>query len=241
MIFRRSFQGDKDFSDVTLACEDGQQFEAHKVILAASSPSLRHLLKANKHAHPLIYMRGVKSEDLGAIIDFLYRGEANVSQENLDSFLATAEELKLKGLMGQTNHEDQKPEEQLPMELKLKSSVRSYQDEESTFRNINKYQLQPLNYRYEQRVTAFDSRSQDLKELDAQVKSMMVKSQNKIQVGNERKTTEICKVCGKEGAPQAIKDHIEANHLEGVSLPCNSCEKTFRSRIALRKHKCLTY
>ena len=91
---------------------------------------------AQANAHPLIYMRGVKSEDLGAIIDFLYRGEANVSQENLDSFLATAEELKLKGLMGQTNHEDQKPEEQLPMELKLKSSVRSYQDEESTFRNM---------------------------------------------------------------------------------------------------------
>ena len=43
-----SLRGDKDFSDVTLACEDGQQFEAHKVILAASSPSLRHLLKANK-------------------------------------------------------------------------------------------------------------------------------------------------------------------------------------------------
>ena len=29
---------DKDFTDVTLACEDGQQVEAHKVILAASSP-----------------------------------------------------------------------------------------------------------------------------------------------------------------------------------------------------------
>ena len=67
-----SLRSDKDFSDVTLACEDGQQFEVHKVILAASSPSLRHLLKANKHGHPLIYMRGMKSEDLGAIIDFLY-------------------------------------------------------------------------------------------------------------------------------------------------------------------------
>ena len=29
---------DKDFTDVTLACEDGKQVEAHKVILAASSP-----------------------------------------------------------------------------------------------------------------------------------------------------------------------------------------------------------
>ena len=89
-----------DFADVTLACEDGQQIEAHKVILAASSPFFESLLKRNRHPHPLIYMRGMKFEDLLAIIDFLYCGEANVFQENLDSFLAIAEELKLKGLMG---------------------------------------------------------------------------------------------------------------------------------------------
>ena len=43
-------------------------------------------------------MRGSGSEVLVAIIDFLYYGEANVFQEHLDSFLALAEELRLKGL-----------------------------------------------------------------------------------------------------------------------------------------------
>ena len=93
---------DKDFADVTLACEDGQQMEAHKVILAASSPFFQRLLGRNRHPHPLIYMRGVKSLDMLAIIGFLYSGEADVYQENLDSFLAIAEEFQLKGLMGQT-------------------------------------------------------------------------------------------------------------------------------------------
>ena len=55
---------DADFADVTLACEDGQQVEAHKVILAASSPFFQKLLGRNKHPHLLIYMRGMKSEDL---------------------------------------------------------------------------------------------------------------------------------------------------------------------------------
>ena len=96
-----SLKDDKDFLDVTLASEDGKQIEAHKVILAMSSPFFENLLKRNKHPHPLIYMRGVKSDDLLAIVDFLYFGEANVYQENLDSFLAIAEELKLKGLTGQ--------------------------------------------------------------------------------------------------------------------------------------------
>ena len=56
-------------------------------------------------------MRGIKSDDLLAIVDFLYRGEANVFQENLDSFLAIAEELQLKGLMGKTNEMFQNFEE----------------------------------------------------------------------------------------------------------------------------------
>ena len=67
---------EREFADVTLACENGQQVEAHKMILAASSPFFRNLLQKNKHSHPLIYMRGVQSEILLAIIDFLYLGEA---------------------------------------------------------------------------------------------------------------------------------------------------------------------
>ena len=98
-----SLREDNNFADVTLACEDDQQVEAHKVILAASSPFFQKLLGRNKHPHPLIYMRWMKYEDLLAIVEFLYRGEANVFQENLDSFLAIAEELQLKGLMGKTD------------------------------------------------------------------------------------------------------------------------------------------
>ena len=72
----------------------------HKVVLSSSSPFFMELLKKTKHPQPLIYMRGLKSEDLVAIMDFLYCGEANVLQENLDPFLALAEELRLKGLTG---------------------------------------------------------------------------------------------------------------------------------------------
>ena len=70
-----------------------------EVILVSSSPYFMKLLKRNKHPHPLIYMRGLKSVELVAIVDFIYSGEAKFDQENLDSFLAEAEELQLKGLM----------------------------------------------------------------------------------------------------------------------------------------------
>ena len=48
---------ESDFKDVTLICEDGQQVEAHKVILTASSPLFQKLLCVKSHPHPLIYRR----------------------------------------------------------------------------------------------------------------------------------------------------------------------------------------
>ena len=59
---------DKEFTDVTLACEDGQQVEAHKMVLIASSPFFLNLLKKNKHPHPMVFMRGVKFEDLVSMV-----------------------------------------------------------------------------------------------------------------------------------------------------------------------------
>ena len=96
-----------DFTDVILACED-QSIKAHKVVLSACSPFFKKLLKTHPHPQPLIYMKGMKASSLTAIIDFLYLGEANVSHEELDSFLALAEELQLKGLEG--NSEEEVPE-----------------------------------------------------------------------------------------------------------------------------------
>ena len=72
-----SLKEDKDLTDVTLVCEDVRQIEVHKVVLAISSPVLDNILRKHKHATPLIYFRGVKPEDLAAIVDFyiLWRGK----------------------------------------------------------------------------------------------------------------------------------------------------------------------
>ena len=109
-----------DFTDVTLVCEDGQHMEAHKVILAASSPFFQKILQksntSGKHPKPLIYLRGCQSKDFASILDFLYFGEANVYLEDLDSLLAIAEEIQLKGLTGQTTPTDRVEEQENPIQ-----------------------------------------------------------------------------------------------------------------------------
>ena len=182
-------------------------------------------------------MRGIKSEDLNAIIDFLYCGEANVFQENLDSFLAIAEELKLKGLMGQTDASEDKFQELYISPLLMQTQIKKVakQSQQTTnFASVSTSQkMLNVDKKFEHSLAIPKSVS-----VDVQVKSMMEKSQNMIPHGNFQTRSFICKVCGKEGKRQTIKDHIEAHHLEGINLPCNTCEKIFRSRASLRMHNC---
>ena len=220
--------------NVTLACEDGQQVEAHKVILAASSPFFQKLLGRSKHPHPLIYMRGMKYENLLAIVDFLYRGEANVYQENLDSFLAIAEELQLKGLMGKSESNMTEADVDTKNSLLIPASVNNEKIQENN-RQTPRSQTEGMDRRVAVPSEYF---SGYLVELEEKVKSMMEKSQNPYIGSNKTnpRRADVCKVCGKEGISSAIKDHIETNHLEGISIPCNLCEKICRSKSALKQH-----
>ena len=102
----RELREDKDFFDVTLACDD-DQIQAHKVILSACSPFFRTILRRNRHEHPLLFLKGVKYVDLVSVLNFMYHGEVNVAQEELNSFLAVAEDLKVKGLT--QNSADSRP------------------------------------------------------------------------------------------------------------------------------------
>ena len=66
----------------------------------------------------------------------------------------------------------------------------------------------------------------------------MVESLEKSITDNpQNRQCSICNVCGKEGMSNAIKNHIEANHIEGITIPCNSCDKTFRTRNGFIDHK----
>jgi len=93
----REIREEKDFFDCTLSC-GSRQIQAHKLILSACSPFFRSVLKQNPHQHPLLYLKGVEFGDLQAVLNFMYHGEVNVAQEELNSFLSVAEELKVKGL-----------------------------------------------------------------------------------------------------------------------------------------------
>ena len=223
---------DEDFADVTLACEDGKQVEAHKVVLASSSPVFQKILKRNKHAHPLIYMRGMRSEDVSAVLDFLYCGETNVYQEDLDYFLTIAEELELKGLMGNSNQGEQAiPSE--PSEASVAKDAALKEETKKTKSTTMSYPRGLSRHSQVRTVSLASEHSADIQKLDEQINSLMIKSSRKNIRGMP---IYVCNDCGKEGHHSQVRDHIERDHLEGISIPCNFCEKIFSSRNSKTKH-----
>ena len=227
-----ALKNDNNFTDVTLACEDGTQVEAHKVILASSSPFFQNLLSRKKHTHPLIYMRGVKSEDLLAIIDFLYCGEANVYQENLDSFLSLAKEFQLKGLLGKSaNEKDAVPSIHPPVQTNMKTTEQnSFVPPQSMYED----QIVSSYGRTERTESLLSHNAEILQKLNEMSQSMMEKT---IKTGNDGRTFYKCKVCGKEASQtQNLKNHIVRSHLDGVSIPCNICNKSFKAESTLAVH-----
>ncbi|XP_023014972.1 uncharacterized protein isoform X29 [Leptinotarsa decemlineata] len=92
----------EDLVDVTLAVQ-GKCLKAHKMVLSVCSPYFKELFKSNPCQHPIVFMKDVSFEALSDLLQFMYQGEVQVSQENLTTFIKTAEALQIKGLTGDGN------------------------------------------------------------------------------------------------------------------------------------------
>ena len=85
-----------DFSDVTLVSEDKKQIFAHKAILSSRSQFFKNILALNTQLQPLIYLR-VKSSHLQEMMRYIYTGQCEVDQRELDIFLDLAQSLEVQG------------------------------------------------------------------------------------------------------------------------------------------------
>ena len=228
-----------EYSDVTLVTGDGEAVEAHKVVLAASSPVFQNILRQTKqHSHPMIFFKSVKSVDLLAILDFVYKGEANVLSEYLESFFAIAEELELKGLTGQQRSEPLKKDplkkEKIEGDLTNEKNTLSHAQNESHMNEYpnghnNEAKTHPAFNEVLKTETKAGFSNENLRKM---ISSMMEKTSTA-----SGKLLFSCKACGRETNRNTdIRKHIEAKHLVGVSFPCKICGKVLKTRNLVAVH-----
>lgn len=125
-----------DFSDVTLVDEDNNQIPAHKIILSSGCQFFRDLFLRNPQFQPLVFLR-VSRAHLQALVTFLYKGQCQVEQWDIDSFLRLARTLKVEAL---TSGVEESYEEVKEAIVKTKAEMKPFAnevDEKETLKNVN--------------------------------------------------------------------------------------------------------
>ena len=211
---------EEDFFDITLVGDDHKHVTAHKLVLSSCSEYFKSVFSSNKkyfQSHALICLEGMNQSDLNNVLDYIYQGEVQIQQEELERFLGIAQRLKLEGLIG---GEEQEKEEEVEQSVEEKLISR----QEDTFVPITKSKIK----RNVGRIEREPANISNLEELDQKVEESYTKDNTGCYV---------CNYCAKAFRKRGhIKEHVEI-HFEDLSLPCSYCDATLRCRKSLRVHK----
>merc|ERR1712129_674117 len=193
------------------------------------------------------------TESLKAVIDYVYFGAASVVKENLENFMSIANELKLKGLTkdynetNTTEKEAQQPETvHAVSDEVLKEKLQDYIKVESrTVDSFDNTLTETYNLLERDQTDEETSKviSDDLNEIEYKteindLESLIGKVKTMIGIGQTmgvKQRNNACKVCGKECSYSNVRDHVETRHMN-LSLPCGTCNLTFKSRNNLKRH-----
>jgi len=215
------FRNEDYLHDVTLVSDDQQQVTAHKLVLSASSEYFKNIFKKNKISNPFLCLDGLSLSDLNNILDYIYNGEIQIYQEHLDRFLTIAKRFKLEGLLGGEKEEELE-----------ENNFQSYDISPPRFdkmKPVKREQTEIANeapIQLNNQIESIDTT--DTTELDEKLYENMEKTSD---------GTYSCKICGTMIRNKTkMKLHVET-HMEGLTFPCNTCGKEFRSRNSLRNHK----
>ena len=217
---------DEDFADVTLVCDEEKQIKAHKVILSSCSPLFRKILKNNPHPHPLIYLNEIKFAELQSVINFVYLGQTEVHQADLEIFMKAGKQLQIKGLT--QNYVPKESTTDVKTEMEMPPSVRSnYSDDANTSQYFeagfsqNEFEIIPHDI------------PNDIPNENYEVFKKENFDWQKIKINGKFP----CDRCGYETTLlNNLKTHIMAKH-EGVKFECEQCPKSFANQPNLIRHR----
>ncbi|MCL4139413.1 UNVERIFIED_CONTAM: hypothetical protein GTU68_060750, partial [Idotea baltica] len=85
------------YSDATIACQ-GKYFPVHRIILSTCSEYFDEIFERMQCPHPYVVFKDIEPREMELLLNYMYQGEVNVTQEMLPSLIKAAEALKIKGL-----------------------------------------------------------------------------------------------------------------------------------------------
>ena len=211
--------------DITLVTDDHQQVSAHKLILSISSEYFQAVFRQNRSSNLMLCLEGVTKDDLNNCLSYMYNGQVQIHQEELDRFLNVAQRFKIKGLLDEGINEKNQSEDGY-------ENMTDYLNERTVRSNNSDHNGGKVNTQLGNEVLKLNKGYDMKRDTEEYIERLN---------GDENVK---CKICGKLSFGKAahsikvrdMKLHIET-HMEGLSYPCPSCDKICRSTISLKNHK----
>ena len=230
------------FSDVTLVSGDGQRISSHQVILATGCTFFKNLLENEANSRPLIFFRGVESNLLKPLIDFLYTGKAQVAEELIASFVTLAEEFGVEGLA--TQNESQVGESEKVEENESEKTDWSDVKDQNTSASLEvaKKEIQSINVVLPCNVCneTFDNKINLKRHLKSHrpFQETVSNSVEKIIVPKKDENGfHKCQYCERKIRDHCnFRKHVQADHAM-IVLNCNHCDYSTRIASNLSRHK----
>ena len=261
-----SLRNEDDLFDVTLVSDDQVQVSAHKLALSAASEYFKTIFKMNKHAHILIYLSGLKSEDINNVLEYIYSGEVQIGQNEIGQFLEVAKRFKLEGLTSLNNQVVDDKIECKVSKTKVKNNQEVYDDIEYKVSKTKVENNEVVYDEFECKVSKTEAENNPTnllleeddksptnkepyqsrkKRSDVESLEMVSEYFNSIDELDAIIKTEIvkdndgmfkCRRCPHISKFASAIQDHVETHIEGISFRCNLCGKTYRTRHSLRNH-----
>merc|ERR1712142_1088139 len=218
----------------SIACDDGEQLSAHKIILSSSSEVFEKMLSTNSDQHILLYLRGIPIKDLRSLLQFIYLGEVNLEEDDVGNFLAMARDLKVRGLEDKkvVRVDDEKLLSQSRDRVKIHDDTLNHvnidsKDNRKTKRKMKKSDLE----RSDSNINTFN---EDKSKINPVTRVSLVNRRRRSLIGIGSKS---CEVCGARFASKgSLFNHKKYKH-EGVTYSCYECDYKSGQSSNVKLHK----
>ena len=211
---------EEDFYDVTLVGDDHRQLSAHKMILSSASEYFRDVIKpAAKNGSLMICLEGTCYEDLEHVLEYIYTGEVQIQQEHVNKFLELGERLKLDGMIGVEDHEE---------ELKIEKEIKLEKVEDMPV----ELKIEDEEYSAQEDVNKKESFKQSFQKIiEAKMQEKKIQEKHNPQKNKNQKVTKDAKVSKAQKSPQC--SNIKVDDLKKPDRKMNqsfyTTEVTFES------------
>ena len=213
------------------------EFSAHKLVLAACSEYLDTILKKDRGPSTslVLCLENMNSKEVTNLLDYIYKGEVQLEENDLERFLTIANNFKLDGLTGfndTVNLQQNMEKENMKGEFMTFDNLKSWTEGLNYFPSDDKKEINLPNQTVRRKsdivIPILESSFYgNMDELDEEIRGKTFKTE---------KGLFACKVCDRIFKSSShVKEHVET-HIGGITFLCPACNHSCRSRHAFRNH-----